>query len=173
MRTSRFSCLPLRVSRISSCATSARELRSRSNRGPNSGIATEMWAACPPDSGSARSRSAERLTKVTRPSSLSPTTPAVTEESTESNSRRRASIWRLFSKSASRWRLSWRVIWLKIRPSMAISSSPSSSVTCTSRSPEPTLCAAPASRPTGPESRPANHRPSQIEARITISANPR
>ena len=54
-----------------------------------------------------------------------------------SNSRRRRSVSALAAISASRWPFTCRVISLKVRPSSAISSSPCSSRTLTSRSPLP------------------------------------
>ena len=51
--------------------------------------------------------------KSTRPASFRPMTPAVTEDSTLSNSRRRVSVASFCSISASRWPFNCRVIWLK------------------------------------------------------------
>ena len=128
MRTNRFSNCPLRLTLISLCEASPGPLRKTSNKGPNSGTATAngtiCWSSC-----QSNNLAADLFTKATRPSGSKPTTPDVTELRTESNIRRRRSIWPVLSNKVSRWPLSWRVIWLKYRPSIAISSSPSSSRT--------------------------------------------
>ena len=64
-------------------------------------------------------------------------------------------------------------MWLNTRLNIAISSSPFSSITLTSKSPAPSLCAAPANRPTGRERRSANSMPSKIDDRITKVAKPK
>ena len=95
-----------------------------------------------------------------RPAPSRPTTPAVTPDSTESNSRRRRSVSALAAISASRWPFTCRVISLKVRPSSAISSSPFSSRTRTSRSPLPDPLGGagePAHRPRQPLGEPEPH----------------
>ena len=172
MRTSRLSCRPSRLTRSSSCVTSRPSPTMRSNNGPNSGTATWI-GTLRRVSSHPKSRRPERFTKVTAPCASSPTTPEVTELSTLSNRRWRRSIWAVLSKSVSRCTFSCRVIWLKYRPNMAISSSPSSSLTVTSKSPAPTRCAAPVERPTGRDSRSANHKPKNTAAIIKSTAKPK
>ena len=137
---------------------------SRCRRSANSGTASA--SACPAAAAGSRSSSVAAAAFIIsiRPAPSRPITPAVTPDSTESNSRRRRSVSSLAAISASRWPFTCRVISLKVRPSSAISSSPRSSRTRTSRSPCPTRSAAAASRPTGRDSRSANQSPIHIAA---------
>ena len=152
---------PLRRSRTSAWATPALRASSRCSslgelghrldeRPAGRGLAGRGRGAPP------RRRSSSRSARRRRGRS----TPAVTPESTESNSRRRRSVSALAAISASRWPFTWRVISLKVRPSSAISSSPFSSRTRTSRSPCPTRSAAagqPPDRPRQPLGEPEPH----------------
>ena len=118
MRTSRFSSRPPRLTRISSCTNSrapiaqsleeCRELRHR-DRQARRLLAAVLELQEPLGGAVDEGRHV--------PSASSPTTPAVTEDSTESNRRRRRSICRLWPEASSRCAFSCRVIWLKIRPS--------------------------------------------------------
>ena len=102
-----------------------------------------------------------------------PITPAVTLDNTLSNNLLLRSVISLAVIKSSRWRFTCLVILLKTLLSMAISSSPASSITLTSKSPAPTRCAAPAKRPTGFDKRSANCIPNQIEDKITNVAKPK
>ncbi len=122
---------------------------------------------------SASISAAASLISSTRPSPSRPMTPAVTPLSTASMNSRRRSVSSCVRDQRVALGLELARHAVEDAESMAISSSPRSSLTRTSRSPAPTCSAAPARRPTGLASRSAKRRPSMIEARITSSAKPR
>jgi hypothetical protein len=161
MRTSRLSCRPGgRLDLFLQAFAPARAQRSKS--AANSGTATPAAKGrCRAVDQTQKPRWRTVDMKVDRPSASSPITPEVTEDSTESNRRRRDSICRVLFQKRVALALELPGHLIEERPSIAISSSPAPRRPARRDRPAPTRCAAPASRPTGRDSRSANHSPAR------------